>query len=71
MFQEYPDYLSVSQVCEILAVETHAVYQLINNKINAIRTNGKLWRIPKNSLIMYVLTESGIDVKQEEINDYI
>lgn len=69
MFENYPDFLSVSQVCEILTVEKHAIYELINNgKLNAIRLSKKQWRIPKDSLVKYVLNESGIAVELEDVN---
>lgn len=72
MFDNYPEYLSVAQVCDILSVEKHSVYRLINNgRISAIRSGEKLWRIPKNSLALYVLNESGIPVELEDVNDYI
>ena len=72
MFDEYPPFLSVSQCCEILSVEKHAIYQLIESKqLDAIRPNGKLWRVSKKSIILFVLRESGIEVDEETIYDYI
>lgn len=72
MFDEYPPFLSVPQCCEALSVEKHAVYQLIANKqLDARRSNEKLWRISKKSLILYVLKQSGIEVDEEAIYDYV
>lgn len=72
MFDNYPPYLSVSEVCEILSIEKHTVYQLIaEQKLKAIRVNDKLWKISRNDLAYYVLNESGIPVEMEDIDDYI
>ena len=72
MFNEYPPFITIAECCEILSVERHSVYKLIEEgKIQALRTNDKIWRIPRNSLAKYCLSESGILVDEEEINDYI
>lgn len=72
MFEEYPPLLSVTQCCELLDVEKHSIYTLISSqKLDAVRIGEKVWRIPKESLIFYVLNESGICVDKEEIYDYI
>lgn len=72
MFDEYPLFLSVAQCCEILSVEKHSIYELIQSgKLKAIRGNTKIWRIPRTSLALYCLSESGITIEEETIDDYI
>ena len=71
MFEEYPDYLSVTDCCEILGVGNHTIYNLINEgKLTARRVGEKMWRISKISLALYVLRSSGIDIPKEKINEY-
>lgn len=61
MFEEYPVFLSVQDICEILYIDKHAVYKLIHSgKLRAFRTNNTLWRVPKEALAEYVLTESNL-----------
>jgi len=72
MFENYLPFMSVSEVCEILMIEKHSVYKLIaNGKLSAIRCGSKTFRISKDSLIKYVLSESGIEIDSLEVNDYV
>ena len=72
MLNEYPVLLTVDDVCNILDVERHSVYTLISSgEIEAIKANRTDWRITKDSLILYVLRSSGLDIEKEEIYDYI
>ena len=71
MFETLPDLLTISECCEILGVGNHTVYSLINEgKIRACRVGSKMLRVPKTSLAVYVLKESGIEVEEEEVGDY-
>ncbi|MCR5105476.1 MAG: helix-turn-helix domain-containing protein, partial [Eubacterium sp.] len=55
MFEEYQEYLSVADCCEILGVGNHTIYSLINEgKLEARRVGDKMWRIPKASLAVFV-----------------
>lgn len=72
MFNDYSALLTVEEVCNLLQVERHAIYQLINSgELEAIKANQKDWRIVKESLIFYTLKSSGIDLDKEDIYDYI
>lgn len=54
MFDEYPDILTVEEACEALRVGNNAMYELLNSgKIRAYK-NGRVWRIPKNSIKEYI-----------------
>ena len=58
MFEQYPDILTVEKVCEALRMDYNAVYDLLNDgKLKAYK-NGRVWRIPKESLVKYVLENS-------------
>ena len=60
MFDQYPDILTVGEVCEALRMGYNAVYDLLNEgKLKAYK-NGRIWRIPRNSLVKYVMESSEI-----------
>ena len=55
MFEQYPDILTVEEACEALRIGYNAIYSLLmSGKLRAYR-NGRIWRIPKESLIEFVL----------------
>ena len=55
MFEQYPDILTVEEVCEALRMGYNAVYEILNSgKLKAFK-NGRVWRIPKSSLQQYIL----------------
>ena len=59
MFEDYPDILTVEEACEALRVGYNAMYELLNSgKVKAYR-NGRVWRIPKTSLVEYVRRSIG------------
>lgn len=54
MFEQYPDILTVEEACEALRIGYNAIYSLLmSGKLRAYR-NGRIWRIPKESLIEFV-----------------
>ena len=58
MFEQYPDILTVEEVCEALRMGYNAVYDLlIEGKLKAYK-NGRVWRITKQALIQYVSESS-------------
>ena len=58
MFEQYPDILTVEEVCEALRIGYNAVYDLLNDgKLKAYK-NGRVWRITKQALIQYVSESS-------------
>ena len=58
MFDQYPDILTVEEVCEALRMGYNAVYDLLNDgKLKAYK-NGRVWRITKQALIQYVSESS-------------
>ena len=61
MLSEYPDILTTDEACEALRIGYNALYDLLESgKLKAYR-NGRLWRIPKKSVIEYILEQSKLN----------
>ena len=58
MFEQYPDILTVEEVCEALRMGYNAVYELLNDGKLKTYKNGRVWRITKQALIQYVSESS-------------
>ena len=55
MFEEYSDVLTVDEACEALRIGYNAIYDLRGSgKLKGYR-NGRVWRIPKESVKQYIL----------------
>ena len=55
MFEEYSDVLTVEEACEALHIGYNAIYDLLGSgKLKGYR-NGRVWRIPKESVKQYIL----------------
>lgn len=60
MFKEYPDILTVEETAEALRVGYNALYELLNEgKVKAYK-NGRVWRIPKDSIKEYILDSANL-----------
>lgn len=59
MFQEnYNDMISIDDLCEMLTIGKNTAYQLLkNNQIRAFKI-GRIWKIPRESVSEYVLSQS-------------
>ncbi len=54
VFEEYPDVLTVKQVCKALSIGKNTLYELLKNKkIKSLRL-GKKYLVPKICLVDYV-----------------
>ena len=61
MLSEFPDILTTDEACEALRIGYNALYDLLQSgKLKAYR-NGRLWRIPKKSVIEYILEQSKLN----------
>ena len=61
MLSEYPDILTTDEACEALRIGYNTLYDLLQSgKLKAYR-NGRLWRIPKKSVIEYILEQSKLN----------
>lgn len=60
MFQSAEELLTVEEACELLRIGRGAMYPLLSSgKLKALR-NGRVWLIPKESLVQYVRQSSGL-----------
>ena len=61
MLSEYPEVLTTDEAAEVLRVGFNTLYDLLQSgKLKAYR-NGRLWRIPKKSVIEYILEQSKLN----------
>lgn len=55
---EYPDILTTEEACETLRMGYNALYELLQSgKLKGYR-NGRVWRIPKQAIIEYIIEQS-------------
>ena len=60
MFEEFADVLTADEACEALRIGYNALYELLNSgKLKGFR-NGRVWRIPKQALQIYILESAQI-----------
>ena len=60
MLEVYGDILSVEEVCEALRIGANQAYDLLNSgKVKGYK-QGRVWRIPKQALIEYIVERSRI-----------
>ena len=60
MFNDYDDLLTVDETCEALRMGRDAVYKLLKtNQLKGFR-NGRVWRIPKQAVIEYIMQSSNL-----------
>lgn len=60
MLEEYNDILTVEEACEVLRIGYNAIYALLGSgKLRGYR-NGRVWRIPKESVKRFILENAGL-----------
>jgi len=58
MYEQYSDIVTVEEFCEMLSIGKNTAYQLLSSgQVNAFRYN-RVWKIPKQAVIEYVLKQS-------------
>ena len=58
MFEDFSDLLTVAEFCEMLSIGKNGAYQLLaSGRVKAFRYN-RVWKIPKQAVVEYVLTQS-------------
>ena len=71
MLEAYDDVLSVDEACEALKVGHNAIYELLNSgKLKAYK-NGRVWRIPKESIKQYILENAGLQPYDKNTTKYL
>lgn len=54
MFESYDDILSIREVSEILKIGSTQAYHLVRTGMLKAYKEGKDWKIPKESLVVYI-----------------
>lgn len=58
MFEHYGDLVTVEELCEMLSIGKNSAYKLLaSGKLKSFRHN-RVWKIPRQGVIDYVLTQS-------------
>lgn len=58
MLSQYPDIMNVWDVSEVLCVGKNRVYELLEKGALKGFRIGRVWKIPKDALQDYILTQS-------------
>jgi len=59
MFPDYPDIVTVAQLQKMLGISRHLAYDLIHDGYIACVKISNTYKIPKASVINYVMSEGG------------
>ena len=60
MLNDYSDILTVAEIGETLYIGKNGVYELLENgSIKGFRI-GRVWKVPKEALREYILSQSGL-----------
>ena len=60
MLESYDDILTVEEACEALRVGKNALYELLQNKELKGYRNGRVWRIPKQSVVEFIRMQANL-----------
>lgn len=61
MLSDFPEILTTEEAADILRVGNNTLYDLLQSgKLKAYR-NGRIWRIPKRSVIEYIIEQSKLN----------
>ena len=61
MLSDFPEILTTEEAADILRVGYNTLYDLLqSDKLKAYR-NGRIWRIPKRSVIEYIIEQSKLN----------
>lgn len=58
MFENYEDLLTVEEAAEALRIGKNALYELLGSGVLKGYRNGKVWRIPRKSLELYIVSQA-------------
>lgn len=62
MFDSYSEILSVEEVCEALRIGANQAYALLSSgKLKGYK-QGRVWKIPRQALVEYIVIQSKIKV---------
>lgn len=60
MLEQQDDFLTVEELCELLKIGHSAAYRLLNSGALKAFRNGRVWRIPKQSVIEYARQQANL-----------
>lgn len=58
MLEAYDDLMTADEACEALKIGKNALYALLSAKTLKADRNGRVWRIPKQAVMEYILSQS-------------
>ena len=60
MLERYDDILTADEGCEVLRIGKNALYELLQSGQLKGYRNGRVWRIPKKSVIEFICTQANL-----------
>lgn len=60
MLERYDDILTADEACEVLRIGKNALYELLQSGQLKGYRNGRVWRIPKKSVIEFICTQANL-----------
>ena len=61
MLEGYDDLLETEEVCDILIMSRNCVYGILKSKELKGFQQGRIWKVPKQSIILYIKKKAGLD----------
>ena len=61
MLEGYDDLLETEEVCDILKMSRNCVYGILKRKELKGFQQGRIWKVPKQSIILYIKKKAGLD----------
>lgn len=58
MFENYEDILTAEEAAEALRIGKNALYELLDSGALKGYRNGKVWRIPRKSLELFIVNQA-------------
>lgn len=58
MFENYEDLLTAEEAAEALRIGKNALYELLDSGTLRGYRNGKVWRIPRKSLELFIVSQA-------------
>ena len=58
MLEQFDDLLTAEEACEALRIGKNALYRLLASQELKAYRNGRVWRIPRQAVEAYILTQA-------------
>ncbi len=63
MFEQYNDIVTIEEMSEMLGIGKNYAYHLLQSKAVKAFRNGRIWRIPKQAIIEYIVQSTGMIIR--------